>query len=120
MACHDAAGNLMVAQRGLRRYRSSPNLSPETPQKSRFMSDPAIAQKVKDIVVEQLGVNAEQVTPEADFIKDLNADSLDMVELVMACEEAFGVEVPDEDAEKLKTVGSVVDYIQGKQGTAKA
>jgi acyl carrier protein len=84
------------------------------------MSDPAIAQKVKDIVVEQLGVNAEQVTPEADFIKDLNADSLDMVELVMACEEAFGVEVPDEDAEKLKTVGSVVDYIQGKQGTAKA
>ncbi len=82
------------------------------------MADPTIEQKVKDIVVEQLGVNAEQVTREADFIKDLNADSLDMVELVMACEEAFGVEVPDEEAEKLKTVGSVIDYVSSKKAAA--
>ncbi|MBS0660727.1 MAG: acyl carrier protein [Verrucomicrobia bacterium] len=84
------------------------------------MADPTIEQKVKDIVVEQLGVNAEQVTREADFIKDLQADSLDMVELVMACEEAFGVEVPDEEAEKLKTVGSVIDYIESKKGGSAA
>ena len=79
------------------------------------MSENSIEQKVKDIIVEQLSVNAEQVTPEAKFIEDLGADSLDIVELVMAFEEEFGVEVPDSDAEKLLTVGDVVKYIEDKQ-----
>ena len=79
------------------------------------MSEKSIDQKVKDIIVEQLSVNAEQVTPEATFIEDLGADSLDIVELVLAFEEEFGVEVPDSDAEKLLTVGDVVKYIEEKQ-----
>ena len=74
----------------------------------------SIEQRIKDIIVEQLGVNADQVTPEAKFIEDLGADSLDTVELVMAFEEEFSVEVPDEDAEKLQTVGDVVKYIEEK------
>jgi len=77
-----------------------------------FMADKSIEAKVKDIIVEQLGVNPEQVTPQASFIEDLGADSLDIVELVMAFEEEFSVEVPDEDAEKLQTVGDVIKYIQ--------
>jgi acyl carrier protein len=79
-----------------------------------FMTDKPIEEKVKDIIVEQLGVNPEQVTPTASFIEDLGADSLDIVELVMAFEEEFSVEVPDEDAEKLQTVGDVVKYIEEK------
>jgi len=78
------------------------------------MSEKSIAEKVKDIIVEQLGVNPEQATETASFIEDLGADSLDTVELVMAFEEEFGVEVPDEDAEKLQTVGDVVKYIEEK------
>ena len=74
----------------------------------------ALEDKVKDIIVEQLGVNPEQVTPEASFIEDLGADSLDTVELVMAFEEEFGAEIPDEDAEKLTTVGAVVNYLKEK------
>jgi len=74
----------------------------------------ALEDKVKDIIVEQLGVNAEQVTPEASFIEDLGADSLDTVELVMAFEEEFGAEIPDEDAEKLTTVGAVIKYLKEK------
>ena len=74
----------------------------------------ALEDKVKDIIVEQLGVNAEQVTAEASFIEDLGADSLDTVELVMAFEEEFGAEIPDEDAEKLTTVGAVVSYLKEK------
>ncbi|MEJ2744880.1 MAG: acyl carrier protein [bacterium] len=74
------------------------------------MSD--IAQRVKDIVVEQLGVNPDEVTPDASFIDDLGADSLDTVELVMALEEEFDAEIPDEDAENLKTVGEAVKYIE--------
>src|SRR6059058_2732965 len=76
------------------------------------MSDKPIEEKVKEIIVEQLGVNPEQVTPTASFIEDLGADSLDIVELVMAFEEEFSVEVPDEDAEKLQTVVDVVKYIE--------
>ena len=79
------------------------------------MSEKSTDQKIKDIIVEQLSVNAEQVTPEAKFIEDLGADSLDIVELVMAFEEEFGVEVPDSDAEKLLSVGDVVKYIEDKQ-----
>ncbi len=75
----------------------------------------ALEDKVKDIIVEQLGVNAEQVTPEATFIEDLGADSLDTVELVMAFEEEFGAEIPDEDAEKLISVGAVLKYL-GEKG----
>ena len=78
------------------------------------MSDKSVEEKVKEIIVEQLGVTPEQVTPRASFIEDLGADSLDTVELVMAFEEVFGVEVPDEDAEKLLTVGDVIKYIENK------
>ena len=70
--------------------------------------------KVKEVIVEQLGVDPERVKPEASFIDDLGADSLDIVELVMAMEEEFGIEIPDEDAEKLKTVGDVASYLQAK------
>jgi acyl carrier protein len=81
------------------------------------MSEKSIEERVKEIIVDNLSVNAEQVTPEAKFIEDLGADSLDVVELVMAFEEQFGVEVPDEDAEKLLTVGDVVKYIEDKDGS---
>ena len=74
----------------------------------------ALDEKVKEIIVEQLGVNADQVKPEASFIEDLGADSLDTVELVMAFEEEFGAEIPDEDAEKLTTVGAVINYLKEK------
>ena len=74
----------------------------------------SIADKVKEIVVEQLGVSEDQVTPEAKFIEDLCADSLDQVELVMALEEKFGADIPDEDAEKLTTVGDAIKYIESK------
>lgn len=74
----------------------------------------SVADKVKKIVVEQLGVSEEQVTPEAKFIEDLGADSLDQVELVMALEEEFGSDIPDEDAEKLTTVGDAIKYVESK------
>ncbi len=70
--------------------------------------------KVKEIIVDQLGVDAEQVKTEAKFVEDLGADSLDTVELVMAFEEEFGIEIPDEDAEKIRTVGDAVEYIRSK------
>ena len=76
------------------------------------MAEKTVQERVKEIIVEQLGVNPDQVTPEAKFIEDLGADSLDTVELVMAFEEEFGAEIPDEDAEKLQTVGDVVKYIE--------
>lgn len=71
-------------------------------------------EKVKGIIAEQLGVKPEEVTPEAKFIDDLGADSLDTVELVMALEEEFGIEIPDEEAEKLVTVGDALRYIEQK------
>lgn len=74
----------------------------------------ALEAKVKNIIVEQLGVDAERVKPEASFIDDLGADSLDIVELVMAMEEEFDIEIPDEAAEKLRTVGDVTKYLQSK------
>lgn len=72
----------------------------------------AVEEKVKEIIVKQLGVSESEVTPEASFINDLGADSLDTVELVMAFEEEFGIEIPDEDAEKLETVKHAVDYLK--------
>lgn len=74
----------------------------------------AVADKVKSIVAEQLGVKVEEVTPTASFIDDLGADSLDTVELVMALEEEFSIEIPDEDAEKITTVGDAIKYIEEK------
>lgn len=77
----------------------------------------SVEQKVKEIIVEQLGVDPEQVTNEASFVDDLGADSLDTVELVMALEEEFSLEIPDEEAEKIATVGDAVTYIE--KGLAK-
>jgi acyl carrier protein len=71
-------------------------------------------ERVREIIVNELGVEPEKVTPEASFVEDLGADSLDTVELVMAFEEEFGIEIPDEDAENLQTVGDAVRYLQQK------
>lgn len=73
-------------------------------------------EKIKQIIVEQLGVDESEVNPEAHFINDLGADSLDTVELVMALEEEFGVEISDEDAEKIQTVGDVIKFIEKLKG----
>ncbi|MBX0311388.1 acyl carrier protein [Sulfurihydrogenibium sp.] len=75
----------------------------------------SVEQKVKQIIADQLGVDIEKITPEAKFVDDLGADSLDVVELIMAFEEEFGIEIPDEDAEKITTVKDVIDYINSKQ-----
>ncbi len=72
----------------------------------------SVEQKVKEIICEQLGVSEEEVTSEASFIEDLGADSLDIVELVMALEEEFGLDIPDEDADKMKTVGDAMSYLK--------
>jgi acyl carrier protein len=74
-----------------------------------------VEEKVKEIISKQLGVNAAEVVPEASFIEDLGADSLDTVELVMAFEEAFGIEIPDEDAEKIMKVKDAIEYINKKK-----
>lgn len=76
----------------------------------------AVFERVRDIVVEELSVDASEVTPESTFVEDLGADSLDVVELVMRFEEEFDVEIPDEDAEKITTVGEAVKYIESKVG----
>ncbi|MFV2006716.1 MAG: acyl carrier protein [Longimicrobiales bacterium] len=72
--------------------------------------------KVKEIIINELGVDPEKVTHEASFVEDLGADSLDTVELVMAFEEEFGVDIPDEDAEKMRTVGDAIAYIEQQAG----
>jgi len=74
-----------------------------------------VEEKVKEIIAKQLGVNAAEITQESSFVEDLGADSLDTVELVMAFEEAFNVEIPDEDAEKIQKVKDAVEYIKNKQ-----
>ena len=76
----------------------------------------AVEDRIKEIIVDQLGVAAEEVTESASFIDDLGADSLDTVELVMAFEEEFGIEIPDEEAEKLQTVGDALAYMRKVQG----
>jgi len=75
-----------------------------------------VDEKVKEIIAKQLGVNRSEVTPEASFVEDLGADSLDTVELVMAFEEAFNIEIPDEDAEKITKVKDAIEYIKKKLG----
>ncbi len=72
----------------------------------------AVEEKIKDIIVEQLGVAASEVVPEASFIDDLGADSLDIVELVMAIEEEFDLEIPDDDAEKIQSIGDAISYVE--------
>ena len=79
----------------------------------------AVDEKVKQIIVEQLGVEESEVTATASFVDDLGADSLDVVELVMAFEEAFNIEIPDEDAEKIRTVQDAIDYIKKHAKAAK-
>ncbi len=76
----------------------------------------SIENKVKKIIIDQLDVTEDEVTPQASFVDDLGADSLDTVEMVMAFEEEFSIEIPDEDAEKIKTVQDAIDYIQKKSG----
>jgi acyl carrier protein len=88
-------------------------MSPKPEVGETTMSD--VEAKVKEIIVEQLSVNADDVVPEAKFIEDLGADSLDTVELVMALEEEFGLDIPDEEAEKIRTVGDAIAYINEKQ-----
>ena len=83
------------------------------------MADAKAVEKVKQIISEQLGVDEGEVTPSASFTDDLGADSLDTVELVMALEEAFDVEIPDEDAEKIRTVQDAIDYIDKRAKVAK-
>ena len=80
----------------------------------------SIEDRVKEIICEQLGVSADEVTPQASFIEDLGADSLDLVELVMALEEEYGMEISDEDAEKIRTVQDVLDYINKQKKYARA
>jgi acyl carrier protein len=79
----------------------------------------AVADKVKSIIVEQLGVDEEEVTPDASFVDDLGADSLDTVELVMAFEEEFGVEIPDDQAETITTVGDAIKFLEKASASAK-
>lgn len=78
------------------------------------MAIETVSDKVKRILVEQLGVDAEEVTPEASILDDLSADSLDTIEIVMACEEKFGIEIPDGDYDHIKTVGEIVTYVEGR------
>ncbi len=77
-----------------------------------------VEERVKNIIVEQLSVEADSVTPDASFVDDLGADSLDIVELVMEMEEEFDLEIPDEDAEKIKSVGDAVKYVQTRSQTS--
>jgi acyl carrier protein len=78
------------------------------------MANEELFAKLKDIIVEQLGVDAEEISPKTSFVEDLGADSLDIVELVMAMEEEFDIEIPDEDAEGIATVEDAIDYVENK------
>ena len=90
-------------------------MTPESP--NRGPHERNVEEKVKDIIVKELGVEREKLTSEASFMEDLGADSLDTVELVMAFEKEFDIDIPDEDAEKLRTVGDAMNYLHEKVGT---
>lgn len=81
------------------------------------MASEAVEKKVREIIAEQLGINEEEINNESSFLDDLGADSLDIVELLMALEEEFSVEIPDEDAEKMRTVGDVANYLDAKNAS---
>lgn len=110
----DTFGRIFFREQGLTLSSPAPRQAPQN-KRNPMAAEKSIEQRIKDIIVEQLGVNADQVTPEAKFIEDLGADSLDTVELVMALEEEFGAEIPDEEAEKLQSVGDVNKYIEELQ-----
>jgi acyl carrier protein len=82
----------------------------------KMAEEKTVEERVKDVIVAQLGVDPSEVKPEASFVDDLGADSLDTVELVMALEEEFGLEIPDEEAEKIKTVGDTIEHVKSKLG----
>ena len=84
-------------------------------KESIMAANESVAERVKSIIVDQLNVAAEEVKPEASFIEDLGADSLDIVELIMALEEEYDIEIPDEDAEKMQTVADVTGYVESRQ-----
>ena len=105
--CHECANN--------KYYGGSETVCDSCVNHSNFkQKGVAMEEKIKNIIVEQLGVKLEDLTREANFTEDLAADSLDLVELVMAMEVEFNIEIPDEDAEKLLTVGQVIEYIESK------
>ena len=89
-----------------------PKSSPNPVPLYNMADQKTIEQRVKEIIVNQLNVNEEQITPEASFLDDLGADSLDIVELVMAFEEKFGCEIPDDEAQKIETVGKAIEYLE--------
>jgi acyl carrier protein len=107
----------MERQAVINQQTPGPEPGPAIPRFRNEENMAAVDEKVKQIIVEQLGVDEGEVTPSASFVDDLGADSLDTVELVMAFEEAFDIEIPDEDAEKIRTVSDAVDYI-GKHAKA--
>lgn len=88
----------------------------ECTEKNNFGGHKRMEERIKEIIADQLGIDVEQIKPESKFVDDLGADSLDVVELIMAFEEEFDVEIPDEDAEKIQTVGDVIEYIKAKKG----
>jgi acyl carrier protein len=117
LTCGSAAKGLIAARaEGISAHASrKQHLSPAQADTSISGGYMAVEQKVKQIIVEQLGVDEAQVDPTASFVDDLGADSLDIVELVMAFEEAFDLDIPDEDAEKITTVKQAIDYIEAKK-----
>jgi acyl carrier protein len=102
----------------MRRAPTSPDRGSQTPNQEVGSVAAFSEDQVKEIIARELEVEVKQLTPEAKFIEDLGADSLDIVELVMALEEEFGLDIPDEEADKLKTVGDAMNYLKSHAGAA--